>query len=298
MWIHEFVDWCATRDVPVDFLSTHLYPTDYAFGADGAGTAHRSGTSTRPTTTWRVMRAIIDDGPFPDAELHITEWSSSPSSRDRMHDTLFAADLHHAGVPHGRGPGGLASRTGPSPTCSRRAAAAIGPFHGGFGLVNEQGIHKPTFHAMAMLARLGDRLLLSTPDGVITRRSRDGALAAVFVNYPDDMGTTAIGSRITYEATRRAGRTWARAARSSTPSSGLAPGTRLTLEVLDWEHGNVAEAWHQLGEPLNLTPQQTDRLRDVADALHRETLVVPETGVLEIRLDLPPWAVASLVQEE
>ena len=27
----------------------------------------------------------------------------------------------------------------------------------GFGLVNEQGIHKPTFHAMAMLARLGDR---------------------------------------------------------------------------------------------------------------------------------------------
>ena len=66
----------------------------------------------------------------------------------------------------------------------------IGPFHGGFGLVNEQGIHKPTFHAMAMLARLGDRLLLSTPDGVITRRSRDGALAAVFLNYPDDMGTT------------------------------------------------------------------------------------------------------------
>ena len=68
--------------------------------------------------------------------------------------------------------------------------------------------------------------------------------------------------------------------------------------MLDWEHGNVAEAWHRMGEPLNLTPQQTDRLRDVADALHRETLVVPDTGVLEILLDLPPWAVASLVQGE
>ena len=31
----------------------------------------------------------------------------------------------------------------------------IGPFHGGFGLVNEQGIHKPTFHAMAMLGAAG-----------------------------------------------------------------------------------------------------------------------------------------------
>ena len=68
------------------------------------------------------------------------------------------------------------------------------------------------------------------------------------------------------------------------------------LEVLDWEHGNVAEAWHRMGEPLNLTRQQTEHLRTVADALHRETLVVPDSGVLELRLDLPAWAVASLVQ--
>jgi xylan 1,4-beta-xylosidase len=26
VWIHEFVEWCAARGVPVDFLSTHLYP--------------------------------------------------------------------------------------------------------------------------------------------------------------------------------------------------------------------------------------------------------------------------------
>lgn len=293
VWIHEFVQWCATRGVPVDFLSTHLYPTDYAFGADGQGRPiERQVDATADDLV--VMRAIIDEGPFPDAELHISEWSSSPSSRDRMHDTLFAATYITRAFLRGAALADSISYW-TFTDVFEEGGAGIGPFHGGFGLVNEQGIHKPTFHAMAMLARLGDRILLSTPHGVITRHSRDGALAAVFLNYPDDMGTRSVGSQITYAATRPL--------KDLGPSrtvehtvEGLAPGTRLTLEVLDWDHGNVAEAWHQLGEPLNLTPQQTDRLRDVADALHRETLVVPDTGVLELRLELRPWAVASLVQ--
>ena len=294
VWIHEFVDWCATRDVPVDFLSTHLYPTDYAFGADGQGRPiQRHVDATYDDLL--VMRAIIDESPFPDAELHISEWSSSPSSRDRMHDTLFAATYITRAFLKGAALADSISYW-TFTDVFEEGGGGIGPFHGGFGLVNEQGIHKPTFHAMAMLARLGDRLLLSTPDGVITRRGRDGALAAVFLNYPDDMGTRSIGSRITYDATRALKDLGPRRTVQHTVE-GLAPGARLTLEVLDWEHGNVAEAWHHLGEPLNLTPLETERLRGVADALHRETLVVPDTGVLEILLDLPPWAVASLVQE-
>lgn len=294
VWIHELIDWCATRDVPLDFLSTHLYPTDYAFDAGGQGRPiQRHVDATHDDLV--VMRAIIDASPFPDAELHISEWSSSPSSRDRMHDTLFAAAYITRAFLRGAALADSISYW-TFTDVFEEGGAGIGPFHGGFGLVNEQGIHKPTFHAMAMLARLGDRLLLSTPHGVVTRRSRDGGLAAVFLNYPEDMGTRGLGSEITYEATRPLKDLGPRRAVQHTVE-GLAPGTRLTLEVLDWDHGNVAEAWHQLGEPLNLTPQQTARLRDVADDLHRETLVVPGTGVLEILLDLPPWAVASLVQE-
>src|SRR5690606_36373013 len=35
VWIEEFIAWCAERRLPVDFVSTHLYPTDYAFDAGG-----------------------------------------------------------------------------------------------------------------------------------------------------------------------------------------------------------------------------------------------------------------------
>ena len=66
------------------------------------------------------------------------------------------------------------------------------------------------------------------------------------------------------------------------------------MEILDWEHGNVAEAWYQMGAPLNITREQTAELRHVADGLHRSTLTVGDDGVLDIDLTLPAWAVASV----
>ena len=62
--------------------------------------------------------------------------------------------------------------------------AGIGPFHGGFGLVNENGIHKPTFHAFTMLDRLGDRLLLATPHGAVTRDSGHSARVSRVLQLP------------------------------------------------------------------------------------------------------------------
>ena len=295
VWIEEFIDWCATRDVPLDFLSTHLYPTDTAFGSDGeARHIQRHVDATHDDLV--ALQKIIENSPFPRAELHITEWSSSPSSRDSIHDTVFAATyIARAYLRCAALADSISYWT--FTDVFEEGGAGIGPFHGGFGLVNEQGIHKPTFHAFAMLSRLGDRILLSTPHGVITRDSRTEALSAVFVNYPDDMGTRPIGSETTYQATRGlAAMGPSRRVRHTV--EGLIPGTVFRVDCVDWEHGNVAEAWYQMGEPLNLTPDQTTRLRRIADGLHRTTMTVNEAGVLEIDLDLPAWAVTSVTQAE
>ncbi|WP_129336555.1 GH39 family glycosyl hydrolase [Cellulomonas endophytica] len=292
VWIEEFIEWCATRDVPVDFLSTHLYPTDFAFDSAGKGKSiHRHVDATRDDLV--AMRKIIAASPFPDAGLHITEWSSSPSSRDAMHDTLFAAAYITRALLEAA-PLADSVSYWTFTDVFEEGGAGIGPFHGGFGLVNEQGLHKPTFHAMRMLARLGDRLLLQTPHGAITRSSADGSLSALFYNYPQDMGTRGIGSANRYDETRHLAEVGpARRVRHTV--EGLEPGSSYAVEVLDWEHGNVAEAWHLMGAPLNLTRQQTAELREVADRLHRSTLTVSDAGVLEIDLELPAWALASLV---
>ncbi|WP_336631324.1 MULTISPECIES: GH39 family glycosyl hydrolase [unclassified Microbacterium] len=294
VWIEEFLAWCAERDLPVDFVTTHVYPTDYAFGVSGEATLiSRYADATRDDLT--VLRALVAGSAYPEAEVHITEWSTTPSSRDRIHDTVYAATyIVRAYLQSSELAESISYWT--FTDVFEEGGAGIGPFHGGFGIVNEQGIPKPTFHAFAALARLGDRRLLSTDHGVIAGDSRSGAVSAVFFNYPAEMGTRSVGSRDTYEQTHDL-RGYGPARRVRHTLDGLAPGAVFHVEVLDLEHGDVAEAWHRMGEPVNLTLPQTSALREVADGLERFTLVADDGGRLEIDLELQPWAVASLVQE-
>src|SRR5690606_33092734 len=137
-------------------------------------------------------------------------------------------------------------------------------------------------------------IALQTAHGVITRTS-DDALAAVFFNYPDSMGSRSVGGATSYaDARRHAGEGPARRIRHTV--EGLTPGAVYDVELLDWEHGNVAEAWHQRGEPLNLSRQDVVELKQVADALDRRVLTVDAGGVLGIDLELPAWAVASIAR--
>jgi xylan 1,4-beta-xylosidase len=290
VWVRELIAYCAERDLPLDFLSTHLYPTDFAFDTQGVGrpiSRHRDATRD----DLRVLRAILADSPYPDAEVHITEWSTSPSSRDRMHDTLYAATyIVRAFLQCHDLADSISYWT--FTDVFEEGGGGIGPFHGGFGFVNEQGIHKPTFHAMAMLNRLGGTLALQTEHGVVTRTA-DDAVAAVFFNYPESMGTRSVGSASSHlDARRHAHEGPARRVRHTV--AGLRPGAAYQVEVLDQEHGDVAHAWHERGEPLNLTRQDVAELREVADDLDRRTIAVDSRGVLTIDLELAPWAVASV----
>jgi xylan 1,4-beta-xylosidase len=290
VWVEEFIAYCAERDVPIDFLSTHLYPTDFAFDTQGVGRSiSRQRDATRDDL--RCMRQIIAESPYPDAELHITEWSTSPSSRDFMHDTVYAATyITRAFLQAHDLADSVAYWT--FTDIFEEGGGGIGPFHGGFGFVTEQGIHKPTFHAMAMLARLGDRIALQHDHGIITRTG-DDAVAAVFFNYPESMGQASVGSATRYPQTHRL-QDEGPARRIEHTLTGLVPGDEYTVETLDQEHGNVAETWHRMGAPLNLTRPQLAELAEIAERLDRSTVTVDPDGVLHLDLTLAPWAVTSL----
>ncbi|MBB1510484.1 beta-xylosidase [Tessaracoccus sp. MC1756] len=289
VWINELIDYCAERDLPIDFISTHLYPTDYAFDTQGVGRSiSRNRDATRDDLL--MLRDLITASPYPEAEVHITEWSTSPSSRDFMHDTLFAATyITRAFLQSHELADSISYWT--FTDVFEEGGGGIGPFHGGFGFVNEQGIHKPTFHAMRMLNRLGSALLLQTEHGVITHT--DGGVAAVFFNYPDSMGAKSVGGANSYSDARRHHEEGP-ARRISHTVSGLAPGSGYEVEILAWDHGNAPEAWHQMGEPLNLSRQEVADLKAVADGLDRRSLKADADGVLAIDIELPAWAVASI----
>ncbi|MCP5837639.1 hypothetical protein NL340_27355, partial [Klebsiella pneumoniae] len=80
------------NNLPVDFVSTHPYPQDFAIDVPGAPRGEgyrRSIVATRDDL--RTMRRIIAASPYPEAEIHLTKWNSSPSPVDHSHDSLAAA---------------------------------------------------------------------------------------------------------------------------------------------------------------------------------------------------------------
>jgi xylan 1,4-beta-xylosidase len=62
-------------------------------------------------------------------------------------------------------------------------------FHGGFGLINYQGIAKPSFHAYRMLHALGDEILYQDESSIVTRDSKTRKITALLYHYPSELKT-------------------------------------------------------------------------------------------------------------
>lgn len=162
-WIADFLNHCTANKLPLDFISTHDYGTTSVL--DEFGTKKQQ-LKTIPDTiakNVKAVRNIISQSAYKNAELHFTEWNSSPSSRDPIHDTYQNA----AYILHVLKKASLYSHSMSYWTFTdifEEAGPGPAPFHGGFGLLNLQGIKKPSFYAYRFLAGLGNRLLDNTDD--------------------------------------------------------------------------------------------------------------------------------------
>ena len=79
VWIREFFEYCSKKSLPVDFVSVHPYPTDFALDGHGKTTG-RTRYSYSTTDDLKTIKKMVDESPYKGAELLLTEWSSSPSS--------------------------------------------------------------------------------------------------------------------------------------------------------------------------------------------------------------------------
>lgn len=293
VWVEEFLDYCQREALPVDFVSCHPYPTDWALDELGNGSNYtRGASSTRQDL--RRLSELVADSAYSGAEIHLTEWSSSPSPRDFSHDYLQAAtyvvksNLESLGLADS-----LAYWT--FTDVFEEGGGGDTVFHGGFGMVNAQGIVKPTYHAYRFLHTLGDCLLSSTPGAVVTRKSGDGSVVALAYNYPAVMPLavpTSAGSRATAEKVAAQGEP----VHFELKLDGLRPGVRFSIETLDFDHGNAMRAWENMGSPEPPTREQAALLRQQAADVYTGSAAAAGSGGLELTLWLAPWSVV-LVRE-
>ena len=155
-WVPETISFASKNRVALDFITTHDYGVK-GIGFDETG-VQQLFLDTEPNAIIggvRNVRAQIKSSALPRLPLHYTEWSTSYSPRDPVHDSYISAPYILSKL---KGTEGYADsmsywtftdifeENGPVPS----------PFHGGFGLLNFQGLRKPAFYAYQFLNRLGD----------------------------------------------------------------------------------------------------------------------------------------------
>jgi xylan 1,4-beta-xylosidase len=181
-WIKETIDFAAQRRVPLDFISTHDYGVK-GIGFDESG-AQKLYLDTDPAAIIggvRDARRQINSSMMPRLPLHYTEWSTSYSARDPVHDSYVSAAYILSKLKGAEGHADSMSywtftdifeENGPVPS----------PFHGGFGLLNFEGLRKPAFYAYQFLNRLGDEELLTNDTDSWACRSERG-VEVLFWNF-------------------------------------------------------------------------------------------------------------------
>ena len=181
-WVGETINFVTQRRVPLDFISTHDYGVK-GIGVDESG-VQQLYLVTEPGAIIEAVRRVrgqIKSSTLPGLPLHYTEWSTSYSPRDPVHDSYISAPYILSKV---KGAEGFADsmsywtftdifeENGPVPS----------PFHGGFGLLNFQGLRKPAFYAYQFLNRLGDEQLASNDSDSWACRSARG-VQVLFWNF-------------------------------------------------------------------------------------------------------------------
>ncbi len=160
-WIPEMINYCVTNNVPLDFVSTHSYGVNQGFLDEFGSTG-----TVLSKDEWAVSSDVLKNrqeiaaSALPNLELHYTEWSSSYTPADPTHDSYHQAAYILQKIKQ-VGNAAQSMSYWVFTDIFEEAGPRFEAFHGGFGLMNTQGIKKPGYFAYQFLNRLAVTELIS-----------------------------------------------------------------------------------------------------------------------------------------
>lgn len=296
----EFLSYCEKENVPVDFVTTHQYPTDalgHSLNRERLKQIKKLKTQPTDASMRALLQPIFDNvndftpdlkgymtreakrarNEVSELPLFYTEWSISSNCTAAIHDTTRASSflvktvLDNQGIVDG-------SSYWTFSDIFEELFFFPDPFCGGFGLLTIDNIKKPTFWAMKLLAELPDTryCLPITDDNVeITAfRADNGDLyMMLYAQSFDDTGckfpvTVSISNAPQFESAE--------------------------LKRINSECGNPVRLWTDMGKPAVVTPDELEEIKKSGNMKSEEITPVYENGVCTVTLTIEENEVALL----
>ena len=127
-------------------------------------------------------RKQISSSAKPNLELHYTEWSSSYTPADPIHDSYHSAAYILQKLKQVENAANSMSYW-VFTDIFEEAGPRFTPFHGGFGLLNTQGIKKPAYFSYYLLNKLGETELQNTDTSSWATKNAKGDVQLLFWDF-------------------------------------------------------------------------------------------------------------------
>ncbi|GAB3786412.1 GH39 family glycosyl hydrolase [Dyella agri] len=271
--VADFLKHVHQANVPVDFVSTHVYGDDTADNV-----FHTRENIPRKDMVCRAVDKVHKEvlaSPYPKLPFIMSEFNASYANLPNVTDTVYMGPWLANTIRACAGKVEAMSYWTFSDVFEEGGVVRT-PFYGGFGLIAEDNIPKPAFNAFAMLHKLGDVQLPATSDAALVTRRADGTLVLALWNYAPPVGDG---------ASYTAGRPKGAVRHFEIDVSSLPADARARVWRLDETHGNAVAAFDAMGRPDFPSREQIVQLRG-AGTLAAPAQVEPHDGKLE--LDIPP----------
>jgi xylan 1,4-beta-xylosidase len=261
-WVDSFIRHTAEANIPVDFVSTHVYANDTS--KDVFGTME---TIPRSLMVCRAVKKVHDQitaSAKPSLPLIWSEYNASYMNEVDVTDTTFMAPWLADTIRQCDGLVDVMSYWSFSDVFDEQGVVKS-PFYGGFGVMANGGIPKPAYNAFQLLHRLGSRRVETSLQSALITRRDDGAWALALWNLAP-LGSPSTTRRFVVKI----------------------PAGMHSRELLLWrvddEDGNVLPSFKQMGSPKYPTQTELEKLIQAGQLPAAQRLEVKDGAVtLEVK---------------
>ncbi len=271
-WVDAMIAHATQNNVPLDFVSTHVYGNDVSrdvFGDNRTVPPHQMVCAAVAKVHQQILASAR-----PDIPLIWSEFNATYMNEQQITDSIYMGPWLADSIRQCNGMTKMMSYWSFSDVFEEQGIVKT-PFYGGYGLMAERNIPKPAYSAFALLHELGDTLLPVSATDVMATRRADGTLVLAAWNLVEP-GAQGAEKSITVHL------------------DGLKQGARAWVRRVDANHSDTLSAWEKMGSPSDPTLEQIKALRQAGAPTPPEmaaitngnlTLTVPPYGlqVVEVR---------------
>jgi xylan 1,4-beta-xylosidase len=270
-WVDAMIAHAAADHVPLDFVSTHVYGNDASpdvFGDNRPVAPHQM----VPAAVAKVHAQILASA-MPKIPLIWSEFNATYANESEITDSIYEGPWMADTIRQCDGLTQIMSYWDFSDVFEEQGVVKK-PFYGGYGLIAERDIAKPSLLAFSLFHTLGETRLPAESKSVLATRRSDGAIVLAAWNLVEPPVDTHGPPKVI-----------------TVRLSGLRAGAQASVRRVDAQHGDTLDAWEAMGSP------DYPSLAEIAVLKKVGTLGPPEPLELNgsaLTITLPPSGLAVI----